>query len=129
MAGSDSLDALPPQRCFGTVDPATVESMNHTPTDLWFQRDPSSPVHFTSSRLANEVMPLINIRRHRNIEEADHHLVVSLAAPGHCFFRIGIVRIVPRVVEPGDSLEPRAGFEEPWLGQPVAQLPVEVVVH
>src|SRR5215472_16273106 len=79
--------------------------------------------------LANEVMPLIEIRRHCNVKETDHHLVVSLIAPGHSTGWVRIVRIVSRVVVPSDGLELGTRLERTRLAQPVAQLPVEVVVH
>src|SRR4029077_2901109 len=51
-----------------------------------------------------------------------------LDSPTHGGCRVGIMRVVARVVEPGQGLELGASLEKPRLRQAVGQLPEEIVV-
>src|SRR5216683_2764502 len=54
---------------------------------------------------ADEIVPLVQMGGYGDIKETDHHLLIGLIAPPHCARGIRVVRIVPRVVVPGDGLE------------------------
>src|SRR5216684_8335726 len=75
---------------------------------------------------SHEVFPLVEIGRDGNVEKTHHHLFVGLLAPPDILVRIGIMRVLARVVIPGDRLENGSRFQREWLGQLVAQLPFEI---
>jgi len=77
---------------------------------------------------AHKKLLLVHVRRHCYIEKSDHHLLISLVAPGHGGVRIRIVRIVARVVVPGHGAQPGSRLQRNRLGQSVAQLPVKMIV-
>src|SRR6266849_1066900 len=76
----------------------------------------------------DEKVLLVHFSRHRDVEKAYHHLVVGLFAPAHLGIRIRIVRVGLRIVVPRDGLKFRSSTQEPRLRQPVAHLPMEVIV-
>ena len=51
------------------------------------------------------------------VEEPDEHLLEGLVAPFHVDRRIRVVRVVGRVVEVPDALEPRSAGEEQRIGR------------
>ena len=78
--------------------------------------------------VAHEELLFIHVGGDSDVEEADHHLFVGLAAPADFYVGIGIMRVVLGVVVPRDGLEFGSGFKEARLGQAIAELPVKVVV-
>src|SRR5690348_6281276 len=79
--------------------------------------------------LTRKELMLIHGRGYRHIEEAHHHLVVSLIAPDHGAVGIRIVWIVGGVVVPRDGLQFGSGLDEPRLGKPIAELPIKIIIH
>ena len=59
---------------------------------------------------------LVQVAGHGHVEESHHHFVVGLIAPAHRYIRVGIVRIVFRIVVPRHGLQHRAGFQRARLG-------------
>jgi hypothetical protein len=81
------------------------------------------------SCVAIEEFFLVDVAFDGDVEKADHHFVVGLIAPADGAVGIGVVRIVFGVVIPGDGLEFGACFQRERVGEFVAHLPVEMVVH
>ncbi len=65
----------------------------------------------------------------RHFEEPDHHFFPPLFAEVDFLLRIGVRRVIRRVVEMRGALDHGAGGDHLGLGQGVPQLPVEVVAR
>ena len=87
------------------------------------------PGNRATNRAANKEPLLVRLRRHGHIEESDHHFLIGLIAPGHDRYRIRVVRIVARVVIPGDRAHPRSSLQQSRLCEAITQLPVKVIIH
>ena len=46
------------------------------------------------ARVTNEELPLVHVGGNGDVEEANHHFIVSLLAPADGAFRIGVMGIV-----------------------------------
>src|ERR1017187_5221309 len=69
----------------------------------------------------------IGYRRDSDIEPADHHLVPGLISKVHNRVWIGVIRIVGRVIEVRDALDPASFGQQHRLGENVYELPVEII--
>src|ERR1700676_4077802 len=92
-------------------------------------RPPPPPAPFLPRIPPLEEPPLIRPRRHRHIKKPHHHFIVGLFTPPHRCARIRVMSIPRRIVEPRHRLQFRSRLQHPRLGQPVAHLPVKVIVH
>ncbi len=79
--------------------------------------------------LPDEELLLIGAGIDGDIEETHHHFIPCLITPLDWAVGVGIVRVAFGVVIPGYGLQHGASFERARLGEPIAELPVEVVVH
>src|SRR5947209_7586326 len=80
-------------------------------------------------RRSDEELLLADSGIHSDIEKAHHHLGPGLFAPDDCGIRIGVVRIILRVIKSRNGLQGRAALQWNRVGQPVAQLPEKVVMR
>ena len=86
-------------------------------------------IHSRSSvPFPDEELRLVHAGIDGNIEEADHHLIGGLLAPGDGGVGVGVVGIVVRVIVDRGRLQLRAGLERQRFRQAVGQLPIEIVI-
>src|SRR6185437_1524463 len=121
------------------ITPTTAMVLSHTPSSIqkaalqkaFYQLQAGlfcCLVRWVRS-VSHEVLPFIHAWGYGDIEEADHHFLIGLAAPADGLFRIRIVRIVLGIVEPCHRLQLRACLEKTRLRQTVTHLPMKIVVH
>src|ERR1700722_7379257 len=89
--------------------------------------DSRGPAAYLGS-MPDEVAALVETCRHRYVEKPHHHLVVSRLAPARGRLRVRVMRIVTRIIVPGDGLQLRPGFQQTRFRETVAHLPVEVIM-